>query len=169
MRLSDMRIRPIRPIRPWIFASVASIVFCLGFACGCGGQPINSSGQRFIGVTVSFTFGNGGGAMIDSIEPGGPADQAGLRPGDVVTAINGFVVDRGPTLTRIVSSMAQNETARLTVVRGAGSSNVQRTIPVVVASSPKASEPATPPGARAGATRETSVRFAGRGRSLDPV
>ncbi|MFJ8040374.1 S1C family serine protease [Kitasatospora sp. NPDC096147] len=33
-----------------------------------------------------------------AVTPGGPADQAGLKPGDVITKLGGHVIDSGPTL-----------------------------------------------------------------------
>ena len=38
------------------------------------------------------------GALIDWVEPDGPADQAGLREGDVITAIDGRPVDENRPL-----------------------------------------------------------------------
>ncbi|MFD8596160.1 S1C family serine protease [Kitasatospora sp. NPDC059646] len=33
-----------------------------------------------------------------AVTPGGPADQAGLKPGDVITKLGGIAIDSGPTL-----------------------------------------------------------------------
>ena len=42
-------------------------------------------------------------AIVDSVDEGKPADQAGLRPGDQIVAINGQAVDRWETMQAIVS------------------------------------------------------------------
>ncbi|MEU6859681.1 trypsin-like peptidase domain-containing protein [Glycomyces sp. NPDC046736] len=43
--------------------------------------------QGYLGVSVADTDGNG--AMILSVEPGSPADEAGLQEGDIITAVDG--------------------------------------------------------------------------------
>lgn len=40
-------------------------------------------------VGVSVTDASGGGALVQSVSPDGPAGDAGLRPGDVVTELSG--------------------------------------------------------------------------------
>ncbi len=39
------------------------------------------------------TSGNTNGAKIISVVPGGPADQAGMQPGDVITKVQGQTID----------------------------------------------------------------------------
>ena len=41
-----------------------------------------------IGVTVSYTDSRG--LLLVAVKAGGPADQAGLKPGEVITAVDGF-------------------------------------------------------------------------------
>lgn len=57
------------------------------------------------------------GAMVGGVTPGGPADRAGLRLHDVVTAINGEAVEGSTELTRRVGAIGVGETARLEVLR----------------------------------------------------
>lgn len=58
------------------------------------------------GAGVQVAEGAGGGAVLVDVEPGAPADAAGLRPGDRIVSVNGQRVDgpaaaasrfRGPT------------------------------------------------------------------------
>jgi serine protease Do len=58
-----------------------------------------------------------GGAQIRSIEPGGPADKAGLRVGDVIVEYNGKTVSDNAQLTGLVTRTAPNTTVPLKVVR----------------------------------------------------
>ncbi|UUU32695.1 trypsin-like peptidase domain-containing protein [Streptomyces sp. CA-210063] len=62
------------------------------------GKPV----YPVIGASVSLEEGTGGAKITesgeDSITPGGPADKAGLKPGDVITKLDDHVVDSGPTL-----------------------------------------------------------------------
>jgi len=76
----------------------------------------------YIGVQLNFETSEGiaaatGGEVLE-VQPGGPADQAGLRSKDVVTAVNGRPVRDGVALGRMVSLLPIGQTATLTVKRG---------------------------------------------------
>ena len=57
------------------------------------------------------------GAYIDSVTPGGPADDAGVEPGDLLVGVNGRPVANGTEATRAVSSSRPGDTIRLEVIR----------------------------------------------------
>src|SRR5690606_14102142 len=42
------------------------------------------------------------GALVSGVEAGGPADEAGVQPGDVITRFNGQRIERWSDLPRIV-------------------------------------------------------------------
>lgn len=62
-------------------------------------------------------LGVSGGIIIESVTAGGPAEKAGLKETDVITAINGQPVKTGSDLVDPVSHAKIGETVRLTVVR----------------------------------------------------
>lgn len=55
------------------------------------------------------------GVIIDSLVPGGPADRAGLRPGDMITAIGGTPTAEQSEMALSFMGWLQEGTARLTV------------------------------------------------------
>ncbi|MGW5538732.1 S1C family serine protease [Streptomyces sp. NPDC004009] len=65
------------------------------------GKPVYAK----IGASVSLEDSTSGAKITDqgaagsaAVESGGPADKAGLKPGDVITRLDDHVIDSGPTL-----------------------------------------------------------------------
>jgi serine protease Do len=63
---------------------------------------------------------NDDGVLVASVEPGGPAERAGVRTGDVVTRFNGQPVEGGRALSRAVAAARPGSQAQMTVVRDGG-------------------------------------------------
>ncbi|MBL8215216.1 MAG: Do family serine endopeptidase [Bryobacterales bacterium] len=57
------------------------------------------------------------GVLVDVVAPGGPAEKAGLKPDDIIVAINGKSVKDGDDLVSRVSDMPVGTEATLTVDR----------------------------------------------------
>ncbi|AXB45353.1 S1C family serine protease [Amycolatopsis albispora] len=72
--------------------------------------------QTFIGATV--TDAPEGGAAIREITQGSPAEQAGLKAGDVVTKIDERVVDSSDALVAAIRTKAPGEKVKLTLASG---------------------------------------------------
>lgn len=68
------------------------------------------------------------GAMIDQVSPGGAADLAGLRAGDIVTQFNGLPITNRIDLTAQVRTLPGGSEATLTYVRGNQSYTVRVTL-----------------------------------------
>jgi serine protease Do len=58
------------------------------------------------------------GALVAEVEPSAPADAAGLKPGDVITAVNDQKVADPRTLARLVADLHPGTAATLTIQRG---------------------------------------------------
>ncbi len=71
------------------------------------------------------------GALIITVMPGSPADVAGLKVGDVVTAVDGDKVDAKHTLAVRMVAYGPGDTLTLTLVRGGNTMQ----IPVTLAAS----------------------------------
>ena len=65
------------------------------------------------------------GAIVTSVTAGGPAERAGIRRGDVVTAINNQPVIDNNSLRNQVASMKPGSTVTVTVVRNGRDQNLQ--------------------------------------------
>ncbi|QFG70329.1 PDZ domain-containing protein [Ornithinimicrobium pratense] len=57
------------------------------------------------------------GAQVEQVEPGSPADEAGLQRGDLVTAVDGDRVSNATALVGQVRERGADDTATLTIVR----------------------------------------------------
>jgi serine protease Do len=66
---------------------------------------------------VSMADINEPGVAIAEVIRNGPAGRAGVRPGDIVVAVNGQTVDDARSLLRAIAGIAPGQTARLTLRR----------------------------------------------------
>ncbi|TKC83874.1 DegQ family serine endoprotease [Trinickia terrae] len=69
------------------------------------------------------------GALVSSVEPGGPADKAGIQPGDIILKFNGQPVDMATDLPRMVGDTKPGTKATVTVWR----KGQVRDLPITVA------------------------------------
>lgn len=69
-----------------------------------------------IGVSLDREF-DGPGARIAEITAGGPSDEAGLRVGDVITALQGRVIDDSTELVVAIRSFAPGDVVELEILR----------------------------------------------------
>ena len=72
--------------------------------------------HAYLGVSVQDST-SAAGAQVASVKSGSPADKAGLKAGDVVTAIDGKSVSSADDLTALVATYKPGDTAKLTVKR----------------------------------------------------
>ena len=91
-------------------------------------QIIQSGGvvRGWIGVEVqdltselaeSFKRPNTNGALIAGVLKGGPADQAGVRPGDIIVAVEGKPVIDSSGMLNLIAALEPGKTAAITVIR----------------------------------------------------
>ena len=90
-----------------------------------------------IGVTVqevnqaladSFGLKQMQGALVSSLEKGGPAEKAGLLPGDVITRVNGNAIDSSGELSGRIAELKPGSRAKLEVVRKGAPTQLEVTI-----------------------------------------
>jgi serine protease Do len=88
------------------------------------------------------------GEIVTTVQPGTPADKAGLKQGDVIVAVNGKPVNPDETVSYLIANTPVGARIPLEVVR----SGKRITIPVVVTQRPSPEELAKQLGGDEGAT-----------------
>jgi S1-C subfamily serine protease len=78
-----------------------------------------------------------GGVLVVSLEPGGPADRAGLKEGDIIVAYGGRSVASIDELHRLLTEEQVGLKVQLTVLRG-GEKRLMEVVPEESARSPQA-------------------------------
>jgi putative serine protease PepD len=81
------------------------------------GHVVNSH-RAYLGVQIGDTSGSG--VYIQTITAGGPAAKAGLKPGDVITSVNGHATPTVDDLTSVVSEIKPGTAVRLEIVTQSG-------------------------------------------------
>jgi serine protease Do len=57
------------------------------------------------------------GALVANVPPGGPADKAGIKPGDVITSFNGEKITDSTQLRNLVAQTTPGTRAKITLLR----------------------------------------------------
>jgi serine protease Do len=68
------------------------------------------------------------GAVVSSVAPGGPAEKAGVKPGDVITQYNGKPIQNTTDLQKMVAATRPGSAAALTIVRNGKEQTLHATV-----------------------------------------
>ncbi|HVM13110.1 MAG TPA: trypsin-like peptidase domain-containing protein [Egibacteraceae bacterium] len=93
---------------------------------GIRGQDVDPAVAELYGLQVTE------GAVVVDVEPGSPAEEAGLSRGDIITAIDGEEVDSMAVLVGQIRRYSPGDEVELTVIRG----TEERTIEVELGAAP---------------------------------
>lgn len=106
------------------FAVPASTVRTVIAALEADGQVEHA----YLGVQMTEPE-SGEGVQVAAVTPGGPADEAGVQPGDVVLALDGTQLDDGaPALAAAVNAHQPGDEVELTVRRDGAQDSVTVTL-----------------------------------------
>jgi putative serine protease PepD len=78
-----------------------------------------ASHRALLGVQIS-DLPNGGGVYVGRVESGGPAANAGIRVGDVITSVAGTPTPAGADLTAVIAGLKPGQTVKVAVQRPNG-------------------------------------------------
>jgi Do/DeqQ family serine protease len=101
-------------------------------------QPVTSDIARSLGLAQVR------GALVNNVEPGSAAAAAGVRRGDVITAVNGEAVRDGNDLRNEIAQLLPGSQAALTVVRDGKEQTLTATLAELKAASRTGGSPGEP-------------------------
>ena len=112
---------PTQTIHPVVDSLIKNGVVHHGYL-GVGLNDVTPDNAKFFNLTGNT------GALIASVTPDSPASRAGLKEGDVVTAVNGQTVETGSDLQVAVSEVAPGTRIQLEVERNGQSQKMELTV-----------------------------------------
>lgn len=83
-------------------------------------QPVSWLGMEILTIPS-------GAAVVDALTAGGPADRAGITPGDILIEVDHHGVAGSASIARIVSGKHKGDSVTVTIVRGGTSLDVRTT------------------------------------------
>ena len=75
-------------------------------------------------LAESFGLDRPRGAAVSSVDSGGPADKAGLKPEDIILSVNGRKIEQSSELPALIAGIRPGSSADLEVWRGKGTKHV---------------------------------------------
>jgi len=86
-------------------------------------QDLNEDLAKYYGVEGKK------GVLVAEVFPGDPADEAGIKPKDIIVGVNGEKVETGRDLTRIIANFGVGENVKIKLLRN----NREKTVNVKIA------------------------------------
>jgi putative serine protease PepD len=84
--------------------------------------------HSYLGVSTSADPTSPDGALVQSVVPGGPADKAGLRKGDLIKTVDGQPVQDPTNLSSAVGSKRPGDKVTVVIQRGGLSQSIDVTL-----------------------------------------
>ncbi len=84
--------------------------------------------QASLSPAVQRVYGFKSGVLVNAVTPHGPADQAGLKAGDIITTVDGTPIKDGDALVTDIAARKPGSTVHLGYMRGTQSATATLTI-----------------------------------------
>jgi serine protease Do len=84
-------------------------------------------------VAESIGLGKGAGALVRGVEPGSPAEKAGIEAGDIITRFEGKAIEKSLDLPRMIGGTKPGSKSTITVFRRGAIKDLSITIAEVEA------------------------------------
>jgi S1-C subfamily serine protease len=81
---------------------------------------VTASGRAFLGIQITTTL-QAPGVLVAGVEAGGPADQAGIKKGDMITAVDGKPTPNTEALSTVLAELRPGQTVPVDVLHPDGS------------------------------------------------
>jgi S1-C subfamily serine protease len=95
-------------------------------------EPINRQVQEDENLSIDHgalvSDANQGGETLPAVVPGGPADKAGVKKGDIITKVGDLVIDAEHPLDLVLASFAPGQTVDLEIHRGSQTLTITLTL-----------------------------------------
>src|SRR6202007_1854610 len=85
-------------------------------------QPVTAA------IADSMGLNKAEGALVDQPEPGSPAEKAGVKAGDIITAVNDTPIKDARALAQHIARAAPGSSAKLSVIRDGKTDNINVTL-----------------------------------------
>ena len=79
-------------------------------------------------LAESFGLDRPRGAAVSSVDAGGPADKAGLKPEDIILSVNSRKIEQSSDLPALIAGIRPGSSAELEVWRGQGTRRISVTV-----------------------------------------
>jgi S1-C subfamily serine protease len=79
---------------------------------------VERSGRAFLGVRISSIVG--GGVLVAGVTPGGPAAKAGIKPGEIIVAVDGKPTSTADVLVAVLAGLKPGQRASVKALQRNG-------------------------------------------------
>ncbi|MEA2200509.1 MAG: hypothetical protein QOI89_1105 [Solirubrobacteraceae bacterium] len=76
------------------------------------------TGRAYLGVAITTILT--GGVLVQSVQPGGPAAKAGIKPGEVIVSVAGQQTPSADVLTSVLATLRPGQTVPVQVLAPSG-------------------------------------------------